>query len=299
VRGDLWVTGAAHAAAAEPRAIVTWHITPEHALHIGGGLSYQPAVFPVPVPGLADIVLDSGLQRAIQSEIGYRYELSEEWRFETSVFFNRLTDLLFLDVLLDCEGTFGPQCDDGVPRASADAYGWEVFVLRPASHDLSGWLSYTLGRGTAYAPGGVRFTPDFDVRHVANLVLQYDLGGGWRVGTRLLYRSGKIGALTTLDLNALGVLPAVGEDTPLPFIRIERRLPDFFRADFLIAYRWRTDWGSLRLSLEWLNTTLSREAMGLRPCERASFTTPPEQLICGVEYSPRIFVPNLGLRGDF
>ncbi|HKP60593.1 MAG TPA: TonB-dependent receptor [Polyangiales bacterium] len=300
-RADMWVTGPAAAAAAEPRAIVTWHVTPEHALHVGGGLSYQPAVFPVPVPGLADIVLDRGLQRAIQTEIGYRYELSDEWRFETSLFYNRMTDLLFLDVLLDCQGTFGPWCDEGVPRASADAYGWEVFLLRPASHALSGWLSYTLGRGTATAPGGMRFTPDFDVRHVANLVLQYDFGGGWKVGTRVLYRSGKMAALTTLDVDVLGGadLPDIVTGAPLPFVRYERRLPGFFRLDFLVAYRWQTGWGSMRVALEWLNTTFSREAIGLRPCERITFPAKPEDFACGVEYSPRIFVPNLGLRADF
>jgi len=115
-----------------------------------------------------------------------------------------------------------------------------------------------------------------------------------------MYRSGKMGALTTIDIENSGIVESPGADAaPLPFMRIERRLPGFFRLDFLIAYRWQTHWGSMRLALEWLNTTLSREAIGLKPCQRSPFGALPDELICGVEYTPRIFVPNLGLRGEF
>lgn len=296
VRGDLWITGADHVAAAEPRSVLTWHIDDEHALHIGGGLSYQPAAFPVPIPGLADIVLDRGLQRAIQSELGYRFELDGELTFETSFFYNYLSDLLFLDTLFDCESTFGPTCDtDAFPRATADAYGWEVFVQRPSQHPLSGWLSYTLGRGVARGPSGRAFTPAFDVRHVGNLVLQYDLGAGWRAGIRLFYRSGRVASRTTFDSGGVEYTPD-GMEVRLPYARIERRLPGFFRADALIAYRWNTYWGRMRLALEWMNVTFSREALDLRSCDDDPGDLDTD---CGIEYAPAIFVPNFSLRAEF
>jgi hypothetical protein len=296
VRGDLWITGADHAEAAEPRTVATWHLDDQNALHIGAGISFQPAVFPVPIPGLSDIVLDRGLQRAIQSELGYRLELPDELRFETTIFYNHMTNLLFLDTLFDCESTFGPSCDvDAFPRATADAYGWEVFLQRPSQHPLSGWLSYTLGRGVARGPSGRDFTPAFDVRHVANLVLQYDLGSGFRAGILLLYRSGRMASRTTLDVTSGTVTPDGMTATP-PFSRIERRLPGFFRADALIAYRWDTHWGRMRLALEWMNLTFSREAFDLKDCYDL-----PEELSaeCGFEYTPAIVVANLGLRAEF
>ncbi len=295
VRGDLWLTGSTHAQAVEPRVVATWHLSDAQSVHVGWGLSFQPAVFPVPVPGLADIVLDRGLQRANQSEVGYRFELSEQLLFETALFYNHLSDLLFLDTLLDCDATFGPSCsDDAFPRATADAYGWEVFLQRPSQHALSGWVSYTLGGGVAYGPSGMRFTPAFDVRHVANLVLQYELGAGFRAGMRVLYRSGRVASVTTLDAGSIAT-PGGALVNP-PFARFERRLPGFFRADVLIAYRWNTSWGRMRLALEWLNVTMSREAIDLRSC---SGLDPGTVEACGIEYAPAIFVPNLGLRAEF
>ena len=75
-----------------------------------------------------------------------------------------------------------------------------------------------------------------------------------------------------------------------------RRLPGFFRADVLIAYRWDTSWGRMRLALEWMNVTFSREALDLGDCYEDPLDLEAD---CGIEYAPAIFVPNLGLRAEF
>ena len=78
-------------------------------------------------------------------------------------------------------------------------------------------------------------------------------------------------------------------------LRYEQRLPPFFRLDVQISYGWRPDWGRMRLTLEWLNATLSREPIALE-CDWETFMVRPR---CGVDYTPAIFVPNLALRAEY
>lgn len=54
-------------------------------LHASGGLAYQPAAFPIALPGIADAVLQRGLQRAIQTELGAGLELPASLTAELSL----------------------------------------------------------------------------------------------------------------------------------------------------------------------------------------------------------------------
>lgn len=278
VRGDVWMTGTTEQHAVEPRVVGTYHPTETSDVYAAVGLSYQPAVFPIPIPGLADIVLDNGLQRAIQTEVGYRRDFDDVLRLETALFFNHYTGLLFFDALFDCdEDSTDPACnEDGFPRSTSNAYGWEVFLKRPSHHAVSGWLSYTLGGATASGPTGREFIPDTDVRHFGSLVVQFDLGKNWKLGFRGFFRTGRV---------------ATFESTPF---NPNQRLPGFVRGDVMISNRWRTSWGHMRLALEWFNVSMSREATGL-DCSPNEFGV----VDCEVEYAPAIFVPNIGLRGEF
>jgi hypothetical protein len=142
-----------------------------------------------------------------------------------------------------------------------------------------------LGWASAHADEGFTFTPSFDVRHVLNLVLQYRLGAGFSAGMRLHYRTGKMANATFV------------RDAP---IRYEQRLPGFFRADLQVSYAWQTSWAKLRVSLEWFNATLSREATEIK-C-RDGIGVGPNPLSatpCMVIRAPPIFFPNLGLRAQF
>ena len=185
---------------------------------------------------------------------------------------------------VSADGTFGCSVNQ-FPRSSAWAYGLEVFLRRATLKALSGWISYTLGWADARSEQGLAFTPSFDVRHVLNLVLQYRLGGGFSAGGRLHYQSGKVASHTFV------------RDRPILY---EQRLPGFFRADAELAYSWATHWGRLRLALEWLNVSMSREATdidchdGVQTGKDPLSTTP-----CPVRFAPPIFFPDLGLRAQF
>lgn len=295
LRSDLWLTGSRVQSAVDPRFSVTWRSQPKLEWHAAVGLGHQPAVFLIPLPGIADVGLDHGLQTAVQTEAGVRIELPLDVRLESNLYFQYLTRNLFPDLVLDtaesCDSLpvqiaeLAPRCRDRYPRASAVAYGLELFLHRNMTERLSGWLSYTLGWANAHADEGYSFTPSFDVRHLANLVLQYTIVDGFEVGARLHFRTGKMANMTFL------------RDGP---IRYEQRLPAFVRADVMLGYRWHTSWAKLRLALEWWNLTFSREATGIQCTEGPEIgRNPLKATPCKVTYAPAIFLPNIGLRADF
>lgn len=295
LRSDVWMTGHRAEAAADPRATLTLRSHPHVAWHVAGGLAHQPAVFLVPLPGIADVGTEYGLQSAVQSEAGVAIDLPGELRLESETYLQRFSNMIFPDLALEQKTECGtlpadvakmtPLCNGGYPRASAWAYGVEALLRRQVSEALSGWLSYTLGWASAESQDGMAFTPSFDVRHVVNLVLQYRLVGGWSAGARLYYRSGKMAGATFL------------RDRP---IRYEQRLPGFFRADMQVSYAWTTSWGKLRLALEWFNVTLSREPTDIQCRDGVTIGKDPLKATpCSVTLAPALFFPNLGLRAHF
>jgi hypothetical protein len=239
--------------------------------------------------------LDHGLQTEVQTEAGLKLELPLDFRLESQLYFQYLTANIFPDLVIDqadsCD-SLPPQiaekaerCQNRYPRASAIAYGLEVFLHRNMTERLSGWLSYTLGWAHGEADEGYSFTPSFDVRHLVNMVLQYSLGGGFEAGARLHFRTGKMANMTFL------------REGP---IRYEQRLPAFFRADVMFGYGWVASWARLRLALEWWNLTLSREATGIECTDGVKTAANPLSATpCKVTYAPAIFLPNLGIRADF
>jgi hypothetical protein len=74
-------------------------------------------------------------------------------------------------------------------RALGHAYGLELYLSRPLSRRLGGFLAYTLARSTR-AHGHIESLSAFDRTHVLNFALGYDLGRRWRAGARLMFMSG-------------------------------------------------------------------------------------------------------------
>lgn len=301
LRADAWLTGAlltgAHVQnALEPRLITSYQLTPEWRVHAGAGLGHQVAALPIALPGFNDVALERGLQRSISTEAGVAFAPLPELRFESTIFYNHLSGLLLPDLFVMCSDDNDEAfCEgDDIPRGEVDAYGIELFAKRDASKALSGWLSYTLGWADGKAGNGYAFTPSFDVRHVGNLVVQWRIGAGFSVGGRVHYRTGK----TASDRAELLITEAGGAQTPY-ISNIERRLPAFFRADAQLIYAWSNSWSRMRISLEWMNLTLSKEAIDLN-CTDDYFggITSPADVKCEIDYAPAIFFPNLGIRAE-
>jgi hypothetical protein len=288
-RGDAWLQGGGAQAVLDPRLRLILHVSDALRFHVAAGVVHQPAVFYVPLPGIADLASDQGLQTALQSEVGVGWDSPWKLHLELQLFAHRYKDLVFLDTLLlrnaldtiCSERNLLPvaECmDTSIPkRLSGVAYGTEVFLRRPITERLSGFVSYTLAFASVGRVAGLPYTPSWDVRHVANLVLQYRVLAGLSLGVRWFIRSGK----TTGDF----IL-----DETRHLARDEQRLPFFTRLDADISYAWQPRWGRMRVALEWFNVTMSREPLGVS-CDML-----PRR--CRVDYIPAIFFPNLSVRAE-
>jgi hypothetical protein len=288
-RFDTWITGSRVEGALDPRARLTWHVTPEFDLHAGGAVARQPAVFYVPMPGLSEVSLENGLQTAIQADVGGRVSVGAV-EGELSLFVHHYDGLMFTDAFVLADATRqvcaapGGLCVPFEPdrRTSGLAWGGELFLRIAPEEKLSGWISYTLSWIELEPVLGLPYRPSFDVRHVLNLVARWEILPGLSVGGRIFLRSGA----------AHGAFWVSAHDRMLK--RHEQELDAFFRADASVAYAWDAGWARLRLSLEWLNVTIAREQIGLEcPLEG------PVDGVCPVVTAPPVFAPNLGLRGEF
>jgi hypothetical protein len=171
LRGDVWLTGSYVEFGVEPRLSLEHAATERLRLHAAFGLANQPVSFPIPLPCIADAVLQRGLQRSLQSELGARLELPSSFSAELTGYFNAYRGLLTFDALTGDNGDdCGTLCSRGTPRVDAFAYGMEVMLRRSYRERVSGWVAYTLGKVSESNSAGGAFRPDFDVRHVMNAV---------------------------------------------------------------------------------------------------------------------------------
>lgn len=297
VRGDNWVVAGEAEQAVDPRVLVRLRPLTALGLHAGAGVTHQGAVSPIPIPGLSDLELDHGLQSALQTEAGAEVQLPGRFSLSATGFFHRFSDLVFLELIIDCEGNsdpiapllfdpnFGqraPLCrQEGLPRGDGHAYGVEFMLRRSLLERMTGWIGYTLGWADATAADGTEFVPQYDVRHVVNAVLTQDWGAGFSSGVRLHFRSGKPAANTVFDFPHAS------------FERQRARLPSFFRLDLNASYSWPVSFGRLAVTAQFLNVTFSREAT-----KRDCVFGPQLTEICEIDYQPAIVLPNLGLRAE-
>ena len=264
LRFDYWSVESRLNFGVDPRVRAIHELTDKLSVHAAIGLAHQPAVFFLPLPGLTDVALDRGLTRSIQSEIGGGYQLPYKVRLEIQGYLHQYTRLLLPELVMD------GSINDKPPLSSAIAYGLEVFLKRELGDVVSGWVSYTLGRANANAASSIgKFKPDFDVRHVLNVVLQWRVYGGLSIGGRLQARSGRV----------------IEQLNP----RYEQRLPWFVRADARIGYAWKGRYAQMTAYLEWLNVVGQGEYLDA-DCLLGH---------CKATQAPPISLPNLGVRADF
>lgn len=237
---------------------------------------------------LSDVALDRGLQRVIQSEVGVSVTLPASFSVETKVFAHFYDHMLSLEAL-EQEASNCEHADDGTStctanpeafgRMSAFSYGLELLLRRAFTEEFSGWLAYTLSQADGRTDSGINLRPNFDVRHVANLIFLWRINANWRVSLRGYVQSGRF------------PLGATTEENP----RARHRLPPFWRGDLQVARVWHKRWGQLQLSFDWLNFTFRKEPISWSNCPE-----PDRMGSCKVEYlDVPITVPMLGLRGSF
>lgn len=302
VRADVWNTSGQRDAAVSPRARVTFHAREIADVFVAWGLGFMPATFAIPLPGLGDVPLEPGLQRANQTEGGVRFFLPHDLTLETRGYLNVYRDLRFVDVFTDAQiaeslqNPFGGVLDDA---ANGKSYGFEFLLQRPFGVGFSTLVSYTLGFSdlTATAvllnrpPQTFDYTPSYDVRHVMNGVLAWQSQFGLIISARLFARSGR--AEGWLWLDAAGVVQ-----------QYVQRVPWFVRLDAQVAYEWAKPGRRMRVSLEWINITQARDAQEVDsldpnapPACQFRWGVPSEP--CPIKLTTAIWFPNLSFRAVF
>jgi hypothetical protein len=174
----------------------------------------------------------------------------------------RVTDVSDLD--LQSGNVTG---DDYLILHDGVGYGVQTMIRRPASHRFSGWLSYTLSWSVRNGSNGV-VRSDWDQRHILNLVGAYRVGGGFTVGARLHFNTGR----------ELAVPPATKRIEAPAYYQIDLRAERAFVFDRFIV----------KLFLDVANVTYNREL--IQYVSTVDGTTPAYL---------RLVLPTLGINGAF
>ncbi|MGB5683352.1 MAG: TonB-dependent receptor [Polyangiales bacterium] len=308
LRADVWNTGGNREAGVGPRARATFHAKDIVDVFVGWGLGYRPATFAIPLPGLGDVPLEPGLQRANQTEGGVRFFLPGGVTFETRGYLNLYRDLRFLDIFTNPEvnvDTGSIALPVGALDDSADgkSYGLELLLQRPFEMGINALASYTLGFSeltatatfdprTGFAPQTFDLTPSYDVRHVINAALAWQAKFGLILSARVQSRSGRAEGWVWFD-----------DDTGIVQQYVQR-VPWFTRLDLMVAYEWAKPGRRMRIGFEWINVTRARDSQQIdsesappRSACRERVGVPAEP--CAISYTTAIWFPNLSFRAVF
>lgn len=299
--------------AVDPRLAVRIGLAPAVDSITSGGLSHQfPSLRVGEVPGAvaSGEGFPSGvtrLQSAAHASQGFEFALPEEVVVTATGFYSAFWGMTDLTAM--CFEIVPPVTEPnltGEPRPTGayycpgnrpvdgQAYGFEFMLRRSLSQRLSGWLSYALSRSTrqAYFPtldGGeaaATVPSEFDRTHVLNAALTYDLGAGWRAGTRFLFYTGS------------PYSPLSGSIPVPPYHSL--RGPLFMRLDIRLEKRWilgERAW--IALVLEGLNVTLSEESSTLGQDCASDFGPEGGTTECKLSKVGPITIPSLGVEASF
>lgn len=251
VRAELHGDRTARHAALDPRLTVRYRLARRELdevapdsdassiwLKASAGIYHQPARYLVPVPGLDQLALSHGLQRAVQASLGVEAPLDDGFELTAEGYYNHLDPNFFELTVPDDDIVPAPYpvllpdhrlpatreppvLDQFAVRAPGRAYGVEAMIRRRSSTGVHGWASYTLSRSERRRDG--RWQPyDFDRTHLVNLVAGIPLGRNWDLGLRMQFQTGK-------------PQPVLGESMPrnAPYARFD------IRFDKHVAWR---DW---------------------------------------------------------
>ncbi len=252
LRVDFYESNGQTALGVDPRISARFEVTPKLRFIHAFGIAHQRPSFVIPIPGFQPADLGGGLQRSLQASSGFELDLPEDFTASLTFFDNVFLEMT--DVLSVARNTQGPngeeqdELDQLLTRSLGSSMGFEVFIRRPLTRRLGGFLSYTLSRSMR-SIGSERFPARFDRAHVLNLALGYDLGRRWRAGTRVVFYTG---------------FPAEDLDLELPRSEHPARIPAFYRIDLRLEKRWRIGerawWAFV---IEMLNATLNKEVISV------------------------------------
>jgi len=234
-----------------------------------GGRFAQMASLPLSVPGFEAFSLRTlGVQTSWQGSLGVETPVGNALTLDASGFYQRYRGLT--DVACTSCGVFDPRRESFFEKRDGRGYGAELLLRRPAHHRLHGWLAYTLSWSLRDF-FGVSGPSDWDQRHIFNLVGTFRVGGGFSVGARVHYNTGR-------------PYPVAVSDVAVEYFR----LPPFYQLDLRADRRFVFDRYILDVYVEIGNATMTREVIQL---DRESGALR--------ETSYRIVLPSVGVHAEF
>jgi hypothetical protein len=261
-RFDAYQARGHSALAPQPRLATKIRLGPDVSWISALGVAHQEPTEEVFVPAKLPDTIDEAARDAFQASEAFEVRLPSGMRGRITAFASRLV----------------------APSVSGEqrAEGAELFLQRDFTERLGGFVSYTLSRSDTTL-GAVTYESPWDRTHLLSIVLGYDLRGGWRIGGRFFFESGRS---YTVDCPTPSCAPG---QTGMPSYSTTGRLPPFFRLDARIEHRWTFSGG------QWIAATLE--------CFNA--LDKPEPI--GADYSPGagvtirtqspIILPSLGVEG--
>jgi len=320
-RVDFFSSQGASAIGIDPRLMTRTTVSEHLRLLTALGIAHQPPAFVVPVPGFQPGGLQGGLQRSVQESLGIELGLGSGTTFTMSAFHNTFFDMS------DALGVL-PQTPQGCPPGSFPSGtlggdnggfvpGWTPFcgprfpagTVGPDRSGGSGQGASTRGEDRAVEAFEVRsrgrptarmFSEAKSHAAIGRLSLVHAVsldalcargalrgfvrpnargqcGCRFRSGAKLARRHSVrfyTGVPRSQDPN--------GADTG--------RLPAFFRVDLRLEKRWQLGTNTwLSLVTEWMNATLSKEAISTDCTLRG----------CNTQTIGPVTIPSIGLEGGF
>jgi hypothetical protein len=255
--------------APQPRLATKVRLLPSVAWVSALGVAHQEPTEELFVPGKLPDPIDQSSQTTYQFSEGVELKLPAQIQARVSGFYSREL----------AEHILGTN-DSAVGQSE----GLEVFVRRDFTERLGGLVSYTLSR-TVSTGDGPEERVSWDRTHVLSVVLGYDLGRGWRVGSRLFFESGR-------PFQAVCVEYCSGSPGHSPvFYAPPGDLPSFWRLDARLEKKWVFRGG------QWLTGSL--ECFNVFDKAEPTF----DQYVPGrgvaVEYQSAIILPSLGVEAGF
>jgi hypothetical protein len=275
VRGDLFAEQGVRRVTAEPRLHALLQASEAVAVKAAVGRFVQMPSLPVTVPGFEAFGLaDLGLQTAVGGSLGVETRLPRGLTAGVTGYYQqlRLTDVR--DIAIDVT-TVDPTAPDYLVSRRGRSYGVELLVRRADQGRLFGWLAYTLSWSLRRDDNGVLGRSDWDQRHILNLVAGYRLRGGYSLGARFHYNTGRLAP----------IFESGGQ---------YRQLPAFYQLDLRAERRFVFDRFVLDVYADFANATLTREVVQL-----ATVVDPMTGQRVVSEQGFRFVLPTIGVHGEF
>lgn len=172
----------------QPRLTARHQLSDQWVAKGGVGLFAQPPTYEETDPTFGNP--DLRLERAIHYSLGGEYKPVPWLTLDATGFYKQLSRLVSSTDRFAGEGAEArPAIYDN--RGRGRVVGMELQARHELSHNLTGWLAYTLSRAERRDSGTSDYRLfDFDQTHILTVVASYLLPRNWQVGTRFRLISG-------------------------------------------------------------------------------------------------------------